>query len=56
MEDYGRRREPAPLDVRGSLGIVPTPFKENQDVSCESFHALIGFPCANGACIPCFPA
>lgn len=44
------------LQLQGIVPIIPTPFKENQEVDWESLQALVDFACASGACAMCLPA
>jgi len=44
------------FQLRGILPIVPTPFKEDQEIDWEGLRALVDFACASGACALCLPA
>jgi 2-keto-3-deoxy-L-arabinonate dehydratase len=44
------------FQLEGIIPIIPTPFKENQEVDWESLRALVDFACASGACAMCIPA
>ena len=56
MEKQGQTRDRARFQIRGVVGITPTPFEENQDVDWKSLRALIDFACCSGACALCLPA
>jgi dihydrodipicolinate synthase/N-acetylneuraminate lyase len=47
---------PSEFQLRGIVPIVPTPFKENQEVDWKGLRSLLDFACASGACAMCLPA
>lgn len=47
---------PSKFQLRGIVPIVPTPFKEDQEVDWEGLRSLVDFACASGACAMCLPA
>jgi 2-keto-3-deoxy-L-arabinonate dehydratase len=48
-------KQPA-VQVQGIVPILPTPFKENQEVDWDGLRALVNFTCVSGACAMCLPA
>jgi 2-keto-3-deoxy-L-arabinonate dehydratase len=44
------------FQLRGIVPIVPTPFKDDQEVDWEGMRSLVDFACATGACAMCLPA
>ncbi len=44
------------LHIRGVVPIIPTPFRDDQEIDWKNLHALIDFACATGACAVCLPA
>jgi 4-hydroxy-tetrahydrodipicolinate synthase len=56
MTEHGGKKARAPLQIRGIVPIIPTPFRKDEEVDWENLRALVEFACASGACGLCLPA
>jgi 2-keto-3-deoxy-L-arabinonate dehydratase len=56
MSQIDRPQSSASLQIRGVVPIIPTPFRQDQDIDWKSLRELIDFACATGACAVCLPA
>jgi 4-hydroxy-tetrahydrodipicolinate synthase len=56
MNQNDQTPSPLSLQIRGVVPIIPTPFREDQEIDWGSLHALIDFSCAARACAVCLPA
>ena len=56
MKEQGFRNEGRAFEIHGIVPIVPTPFRETQEVDWDGLRALVDFACASGACALCLPA